>query len=123
MQWRLNLLLKIQGSETKLAKVGSSAAAWPYYIVKFAVDRVGCVELGQNQSPDAPLESDPPGYPLLLSLIRIIKKLATRVDNENKQSNIKLAIINRITPTTANSVLFNIVRLYTVLQSKAFNFT
>ena len=84
--------------------------------------RLVCVELGQNQCSDAPLESDPPGYPLLLSLIRIIKKLATGVDNENKQSNIKLAIINGKTPTTANSVLFNIARLYTVLRSYAFYF-
>ena len=47
--------------------------------------RVVCVELSQNQCPDAPLESDSPGYPLLLSLIRIIKELATGVDNENKK--------------------------------------
>ena len=85
--------------------------------------RVECVELDQNQCPCAPLESDPPGYPLLMSLIRIIKKLATGVANKNKQSNIKFAIINTVIPTKANSVLFNIARLNTVLRSYVFNFT
>ena len=34
-------------------------------------------------------------YPLLNSVFRIIKKLATGVYNKNRQSNLKLAIINK----------------------------
>ena len=85
--------------------------------------RVVWIQLGQNQCPGASLESDPPGYPLLLSLIRIIKKLATGFDNKNKQSNIKFAIINTEISTKANSVLFNIAILNTVLRFYVFNFT
>ena len=79
--------------------------------------RVGYVELCQNKRPGAPLKSDPLRCPLLFSLFRIIQKLATGVNNENKHTNIKLAIINRKTFTKANLVLFNIAILYTFCDS------
>ena len=42
-----------------------------------------------------------------------MKKLATNVDNENRQINIKLAIINTKIPSNAVSIVFDIARLYT----------
>ena len=52
-------------------------------------------------------------YPLLNSVFRVNKKLATIVDNKNKQSNIKLSIINIKIPSKAVSIFFDIARLYT----------
>ena len=39
--------------------------------------------------------------------------MATGVDNKNRQSNIKLAIINIKIPRKAVSIVFDIARLYT----------
>ena len=39
--------------------------------------------------------------------------MATGVDNKNRQSNIKLAIINKQIPINAVSFVFDIARLYT----------
>ena len=49
-------------------------------------------------------------YPLLNSLLKVVKKLATRVENKNIQSNIKLAIINTKIPSKAVSIVFEIAR-------------
>ena len=59
-------------------------------------------------------------YPLLNSLFKVIKKLATGVDNNNRQSNIKFAIINTKLPTKALSIFFEIARLYTFSRVCAF---
>ena len=63
--------------------------------------------------PGGPPDIDEMKYPLLNSLFRVIKKLATGVDNEIRQSNKKLAIINTKIPNKAVSIVFDIVRLYT----------
>ena len=63
--------------------------------------------------PDGPPDIDELKYPLLDSFLRVIKKLATGVDNEIIQSNIKLAIINTKIPSRAVSIVFDIERLYT----------
>ena len=47
-------------------------------------------------------------YLLLNYLFRVIKKLATGVDNKNRQSNTKFAIINTKNFTMALSILFDI---------------
>ena len=52
-------------------------------------------------------------YLLSGSFLRVIKKLATGVDNKIRQSNIKLAIINIKIPSMAVSIVFDIERLYT----------
>ena len=52
-------------------------------------------------------------YPVLNSFIRVIKKLATNVDNQNTKSNIKLAIINTKIPSKDVSIFYDIARLYT----------
>ena len=45
--------------------------------------------------PGGPPDIDELKYPLLNSFLRVIKKLATGVENEIRQSNRKLAIINK----------------------------
>ena len=63
--------------------------------------------------PDGPPDIDELKYPLLDSFLKVIKKLATSVDNEIRQSNIKLAIINTKIPSKTVSIVFDIERLYT----------
>ena len=70
--------------------------------------------------PGGPPDIDELKYPLFNSLFRVIKKLATGVDNNNKQSNIKFAIINTKSPTKALSIFFDIARLYSFSRVCAF---
>ena len=63
--------------------------------------------------PDGPPDIDEMKYLLSGSFLRVIKKLATGVDNKIRQSNIKLAIINIKIPSMAVSIVFDIERLYT----------
>ena len=70
--------------------------------------------------PGGPPDIDELKYPLFNSLFRVIKKLATGVDNKNRQSNIKFAIINTKIPTKALPILFDIARLYTFSRVCAF---
>ena len=63
--------------------------------------------------PDGLPDIDQLKYPLLDSFHKVIKKLATGVDNEIRQSNIKSVIINTIIPKKAVSIVFDIERLYT----------
>ena len=59
-------------------------------------------------------------YPLLKVFIKNIKRLATNVDNKNRQSNIKLAIINTTIPSKAVSIVIDIERFYTLARVCAF---
>ena len=61
--------------------------------------------------PGGPPDIDGLKYPLLNFVFRVINKLATGVDNKNRQSNIKLAIINIKIPSKAESIDFDIARL------------
>ena len=70
--------------------------------------------------PGRPPNIDKLKYPLLNSLFRVIKKLATGVDNKNRQSNIKFVIINTKIPTKALSIFFDIARLFTFSRVCAF---
>ena len=63
--------------------------------------------------PGGPPDIDELKYPLLNSSLRVIKKLATGVDNQIRKSNRKLAIINKKIPNKAGSIFFDIARLYT----------
>ena len=63
--------------------------------------------------PGGPPDIDGLKYPLLNSVLRVIKKLATGVNNKNSQSNIKLATINIRIPSKAVSIVLDIARLYT----------
>ena len=63
--------------------------------------------------PGGPSDIDELKYPLLNSLFRFIKQLATGVDNKNRQSNIKLAIINTKIFSNAVSIVFDIAKIYT----------
>ena len=63
--------------------------------------------------PDGPPDIDELKYPLLDSIFKVIKKLAIGVDNEIRQSIIKLAIIKTKIPSKAVSIVFDIERLYT----------
>ena len=60
--------------------------------------------------PGGPPIIDELKYPLLNFLFRVIKKLARGVNNKNRQSNIKFAIINTKIPTKALSIFFDIPR-------------
>ena len=61
---------------------------------------------------DGPPVIDELKYPLLDSVLKVIKKLAIGVDNEIRQSNIKLAIINTKILSKAVSIVIDIERLY-----------
>ena len=63
--------------------------------------------------PDGPPDIDKLKYTLLDFFLKVIKKLAIGVDNEIRQSNIKLAIINTRIPSKAVSIVIDIERLYT----------
>ena len=62
--------------------------------------------------PGGPPDIDGLKYPLLNSVFRVIKTLATGVNNNYRQSYIKLAIINIKIPSKAVSIVFDIERLY-----------
>ena len=51
-------------------------------------------------------------YPLVNSFLTVINKLATSIDNENRQSNIKMAIINTQIYSKSVSIVFDNLRLY-----------
>ena len=66
---------------------------------------------------DGPPDINELKYQLLDSFLKVIKKLAIGVDNEIRQSNIKLAIINTKILSKAVSIVFDIERLYTFYKS------
>ena len=66
--------------------------------------------------PDGPSDIDVLKYPLLDSFLRIIKKCEKGVDNKIRQSNIKLAIINRKISSKAVSIVVDIERLYNFVK-------
>ena len=70
--------------------------------------------------PGGPPDIDELKYVLLNYFIKVIKKLATGVDNKNRQSNIQFAIINTKIPSKAFSIFFDIARLYTFSRVCAF---
>ena len=77
---------------------------------------------------NCPFEIDDLKYPLLKSILRVIKKLETVVDNKIRKSNIKLAITcfykkiktninNTKLPNKTVSIVFDFEKLYNFVKS------
>ena len=83
--------------------------------------RVMLVMPGLTQYTKAKLDFDFYKCLRLFSLFKVIKILATHVDINYRQSNIKLAIINTITLTKSNFVISDITNLCTEKQIVKYN--
>ena len=70
--------------------------------------------------PGGPPDNDELKYPVLYSFIRVFNELAAGVDNNNRQTNIKLDFINTKIPCNTVSIIFEIGRLYNFCRVCAF---